>query len=115
GRNATKEQRAEYVVHDELSDERNTIANAFNLKFPDLQATVGGETGIDIAPLGGDKSQIVQDFDPWEDELHFFGDAMHPQGNDYPLKKIIIDNDLGTCYNIKQYNDTWTKLHDFIS
>jgi phosphomannomutase len=84
GRNADNEQRAEYVVYDELSDERNIIAKGFNLKFPDLQATVGGETGIDISPIGFDKSQIVEDFDE-EDTLYFVGDRMDPDGNDYPL------------------------------
>jgi hypothetical protein len=78
-------------------------------RFPKIQAKVGGETGIDIFPLGSDKSQILRDFDP-NDELHFFGDAMHPAGNDYPLKKIILDNDLGICYNVRDYVHTWELL-----
>lgn len=40
----------------------------------------------------------------------FFGDRTDPQGNDYPLKRLIIDNDLGFCYNINNYNDTWKIL-----
>jgi phosphomannomutase len=84
GRNADREQRADYVVHDDLSDERNIIAQEFNGLFPTLQATVGGETGIDIAPLGFDKSQIVTDFEV-DDKLYFFGDRMDPYGNDYTL------------------------------
>ena len=109
GRNADSEQRAEYVVHDVLSDERNIIADNFNLLFPTLQATVGGETGIDIAPAGADKSQILADFDT-QQEIHFFGDAMHSQGNDYPLAKIIVDNKRGMCYNIINWQDTWERL-----
>ena len=84
GRNATKEQRTEYVVYDELSNERSIIAKEFNLLFPTLQATVGGETGIDIAPLGADKSQIIGDFEV-DDKLYFFGDRMDLAGNDYSL------------------------------
>ena len=84
GRNATKDQRAEYVAYDELSNERNIIASEFNLKFPNLQATVGGETGIDISLLGADKSQIVEDFEV-DDTIYFFGDRMDPAGNDYTL------------------------------
>ena len=84
GRNANPEQRAEYVAHDELSDERNIIAKEFNELFVELQATVGGETEIDIAPLGADKAQIVEDFEIG-DVLYFFGDRMDPRGNDYAL------------------------------
>lgn len=113
GRMANTEQRKLYVKHDTGFDERNTIAQAFCTIFPDIDAKVGGETGIDIFPKGNDKSQILRDFDP-NDELHFFGDAMHPEGNDYPLKKQIIDNDLGVCYNIKNWEDTWKILNDDI-
>jgi hypothetical protein len=35
---------------------------------------------------------------------------MHPAGNDYPLKKIILDNDLGICYNVRDYVHTWELL-----
>lgn len=109
GRNANTEQRKEYVVWDKDTNERDYIAHNFNLLFSDLEARPGGETGIDIAPKGLDKSQIIKDFDP-KDELHFFGDRTDPQGNDYPLKRLIIDNDLGFCYNINNYNDTWKIL-----
>jgi len=109
GRNATLGERKFYVEWDVAQKERDTIANKFNELFPDLEAKVGGETGIDVHPKGFDKSQILRDFDP-NDELHFFGDAMHPEGNDYPLKKQIIDKDLGLCYNIKNWEETWKIL-----
>ena len=109
GRNATLGERKLYVKHDIENNERNLIAELFEERFPKIQAKVGGETGIDIFPLGSDKSQILRDFDP-NDELHFFGDAMHPAGNDYPLKKIMLDNDLGICYNVRDYVHTWELL-----
>ena len=107
GRNADKEQRAEYVVHDELSDERNIIAQEFNLSFPNLQATVGGETGIDIAPLGADKSQIIEDFEV-EDRLYFFGDRMDPAGNDYSLS-LEVD----IAKSVKKWQETFELLQYF--
>lgn len=109
GRGAGTFSRREYVAWDTEHDERVYIAHNFNLLFPDLEARPGGETGIDIAPKGLDKSQIVKDFDP-KDELHFFGDRMDPAGNDYPLKKVIIDNDLGFCYNVRNWEETWNIL-----
>ena len=74
-----------------------------------MEAKPGGETGIDISPIGWDKSQILVDFDP-KDEIYFFGDRMDKDGNDYPLKREIIDKDLGICYNINNYNETWNIL-----
>ena len=109
GRNATMGERKLYAKYDTENNERNLIAELFEKRFPKIQAKVGGETGIDIFPLGSDKSQILRDFDP-NDELHFFGDAMHPAGNDYPLKKIMLDNDLGICYNVRDYVHTWELL-----
>ena len=88
GRNADKNQRAHYVKWDKERDERKNIAAVFNSNFPLLEAKVGGETGIDISMKGMDKGQIVKDFDE-DDELWFFGDAMHEGGNDYPLAKVV--------------------------
>lgn len=111
GRNANMEQRKMYVAWDEKYNERNTIARMLTDRFEYVDARVGGETGIDIFAKGSDKSQIVKDFNPC-DILHFFGDAMTPNGNDYPLKKVIIDNDLGHCYNVKDYKETWKILKE---
>ena len=105
GRNATKEQRDEYVVWDKKINERSTIANAFNIMFPDLEAKVGGETGIDISPKGFDKSQIIKDFDK-KDKLYFFGDAMHEGGNDYPLAQVV---------DIKRHVTGWRNTWEYLT
>ena len=104
GRNATQEQRAAYVAYDTKENERTTIANAFNTMFPDLEAKVGGETGIDISPKGADKSQIVKDFDK-KDKLYFFGDAMHEGGNDYPLAQVAHHSK-----HVTGWQNTWEYL-----
>ena len=111
GRNASLYERHQYVAYDTFEDERNKIAKSFNILFPDLEARPGGETGIDIAPKGSDKSQILVDFDR-NDTIHFFGDRMDEAGNDYPLKKQIIDNGLGMCYNVYNYKETWELLNE---
>ena len=67
------------------------IARRFNERFPDLHATVGGQTGLDIAPHGRDKSQILRDFSK-VDEIHFFGDKIDEGGNDHTLSMGILDN-----------------------
>ena len=112
GRNATIGERKLYVEFDTENNERNLIAGLFNKEFPELIARPGGETGIDISPKGTDKSQIVNDFDP-NDVLHFYGDRMDPAGNDYPLKKVIIDNDLGFATGVKDWSRTYQLLKEF--
>ena len=89
GRNANANDRAHYVKWDKDTNERNDIAAVFNSIFTDLEAKVGGETGIDISPKGLNKSQVIQDFDLNKDELWFFGDAIYEGGNDEPLAKVV--------------------------
>lgn len=112
GRNATTEQRADYVAYDEYSKERAYIADRFNLLFPSLQATVGGETGIDIAPKGADKSQILVDFDQENDFICFFGDKMDEGGNDYPLANALFNNWQGINYKVEGWTHTWKILQE---
>jgi hypothetical protein len=111
GRNANLEERKLYVEYDRTNNERNYIAELFNLEFKNLIARPGGETGIDISPKGADKSQIIYDFDI-NDTLHFYGDRMDSQGNDYPLKKVIVDENLGFAFEVDGWQDTWKKLKE---
>jgi phosphomannomutase len=106
GRNATMDERAEYVKYDELNRERESIAYQINSEFENITATVGGETGIDIGRTGGDKRQILEDFNE-DDDIRFFGDKMEPGGNDYPLAKA---NKRGKNYHVKDWRDTYNKL-----
>ena len=111
GRNANAEQRAAYVKSDD-DGERNYIARAFNNFFPNLQATVGGETGIDISPRGADKSQILRDFKE-DDTIHFYGDAMFEGGNDLPLAYALKDFQLGFSHHVNGWQHTWEKLREY--
>lgn len=113
GRNANKDQRSQYKDWDRKYNERDYIAYNFNLLFPELDARPGGETGIDISGKGMDKSQIFYDFDQ-DDVLIFFGDRMDQHGNDYPLKKLIVDNNRGRCYHVKEWSETWKHLKDYV-
>lgn len=108
GRNANQKQRKQYVEWDTTYDERDVIANNFNRLFPDLEARPGGETGIDIAPRGYDKSQILQDFDD-TDRIIFFGDRMDKDGNDYPLAQA---NKKGVNYPVTGWKQTWEILNE---
>ncbi len=111
GRNATMGERKLYVEFDTSNNERNRIAREFNLQFPAMEAKPGGETGIDISPVGWDKSQILVDFD-MNDKIYFFGDRMDKAGNDYPLANALKQNDFADPETIAvtDWKDTWRRL-----
>jgi len=109
GRNADSVDRNKYVRYEKEYGERSIIADRFNMAFTDLQATVGGDTGIDIAPRGADKSQILRDFEK-TDTIHFYGDAMFDGGNDKPLADALKNFQLGFSHQVTGWKDTWEKL-----
>ena len=105
-------EREEYVKWDTERLERHDIAERLRKNFPDLSVALGGQTGLDIGPLGSDKSQILRDFSK-DDELHFFGDRIEKGGNDHTLAMRIVENMMGVAYNVKDYTETRTILEGF--
>lgn len=113
GRNADPSERHKYVMWDTATKEREEIAYKFNQEFPHLEAKVGGETGLDIAPKGADKSQILKDFSD-EDTIIFFGDKMEEGGNDLPLGEALVNNQKGKALQVIDWKDTWKKLKEML-
>ena len=109
GRSAEIDEREQYIQWDKRTNEREKLAIAFNLAFPELEARVGGDTGIDISQRGNNKAQVLEYFNA-DDELVFFGDDMGENGNDYPLYKAIVDNNRGRAYNVQNWQETWNLL-----
>jgi len=83
GRPASKENRRIYKAWDTEFKERQECALYLKENFNGLNAVVAGETGLDIFPKGKDKSQILKRF--LSRETIYFGDNIHPQGNDYDI------------------------------
>lgn len=110
GRNATTSERRLYVDWDKKTNERIKISKAFKSLFPEIEAKVGGETGIDIFPIGNDKSQILKWID--DEEIYFFGDAMEETGNDYPLAKALEQYPKSKSFRINTWQDTWSLLKE---
>ena len=107
GKDPTKG-REEYIKWDKSTNERSEMAERLRNKFPNLSVALGGQTGLDLGPLGSDKSQILRDFNE-DDELHFFGDRMEEGGNDYSLAEAVKKRG-GYSYSVNTYKDTWELL-----
>jgi phosphomannomutase len=111
GRNANAEQRAAYVSVEGDVGERGMITEEFNKTFPDLEAVIGGETGIDIYPKGRDKSQILKRINYTnKDKLFFFGDRVEPGGNDFPLAEALRKQNLGKVIPVRNWTHTFETL-----
>lgn len=113
GRNATLSERKLYVDFDTQTNERKNLTAEFNYIFGEeskgLTAQVGGDTGLDIYPIGNDKSQILSDFRD-KDEIIFFGDKMDIGGNDYPLAAEIYNQARGGSHHVSGWQETWELL-----
>lgn len=111
GRNANQQERNAYIHWDTESNERIILSKMIEEAYPNIRAMVGGETGIDIYPVGWDKSQILTDFNK-DDEILFFGDKMEEGGNDYPLAKILRTDEYpnSLAITVKDWQTTYYVL-----
>lgn len=115
GRNANSAERKQYVEYDRRTKERQKICEMFNREFEsqNVNATVAGDTGIDITQTDKDKRQVADYF--LKDKnifVTFFGDAVFPGGNDYPLAEALREKmpDSHKIVCIRNWKDTWKYL-----
>ena len=115
GRSCPQEARDEYYDWDCRNKERETFCKIIEDKFPELEATVGGQISIDIYPKGQNKAQVLDDL---IGPITFFGDKCEPGGNDYPiayeLEKQFEENKRQcVVHRVKDYKDTWDILKKY--
>lgn len=107
GRGAVGDQRTEYYKWDLVHNQRAQLAQQINTRFAadNIVAHVGGETGLDIALKGYDKSQIIKYI---TEPAVFIGDKMTPGGNDYPLRAALerVKQFSHRSHNVHGYMDT---------
>ncbi len=126
GRSADFDVRRQYIDWDGETGERERLARAVNERFEGrFEASVAGETGIDICEPGRDKRQVFdiikQPFRSRDPEyLHegyrrivFFGDKCERGGNDYPLVERL-DRSIDSCHNVSSVNETYEILKDLL-
>lgn len=98
GRNCSQQQRKEYASKER---ERKDYVKAIMQRFPDLEASIGGEISIDIYKKGHNKAQILNDIRGYS---IFFGDGCEG-GNDEPLAKRV-----DKAFHVKDWKETWSIL-----
>ena len=64
-------------------------------KLPEFEVKIGGTTSIDITPKGMDKaygvSKLIEYLKVDINDILFFGDAVYPNGNDYPVFLLGVE------------------------
>ena len=115
GRSCPQEARDEYYDWDCRNKERETFCKIIEERFPELEATVGGQISIDIYPKGQNKAQVLDDL---IGPITFFGDKCEPGGNDYPIafeleKQFEENNRHCIVHRVKDYKDTWNILKTY--
>jgi phosphomannomutase len=112
GRKATTVQRQMYVEWDEHTCEREELVREFNDLFTkeyNIVAQAGGETGIDINPVGMGKEQIVKDLNE-RDRIYFFGDRIRSGGNDHALAIAVANMPHGVIFGVENWQETYNIL-----
>jgi|10_taG_2_1085330.scaffolds.fasta_scaffold09172_7 phosphomannomutase len=117
GRNASQEDREDYVLFDKKESERRLFASVLNNKYEDkINAVVGGEISIDIFNPGKDKSQVLtylesNDMICSNTVINFFGDRTEPGGNDFALASAIKQSNYKhQVIDVESWRDTWKVL-----
>ncbi len=107
GRNAPLEMKKAY----DPTGEKRRIWVEFLRQYLDenkYELKIGGTTSIDITKKGLDKEWGIQKFAQYHsiplNNILFFGDKIHPGGNDFPATKIV------DCISVKSPDDTLKQL-----
>lgn len=102
GRNATDEDRTEYMKFDSFFSERENLVKLLKKEFPEYEICIGGEISIDITKVGVNKSLVAKDILTFDKNPYiiFYGNGIL-DGNDYALAKYIKDHDLGHSIQIE--------------
>ena len=100
GRDCSLKQRIDYFEYDVQSNERSIISDEIINKWNNLDAVIGGQISIDITPKGMNKSQVLSEVKNfyYDNKYIFIGDRTMEGGNDYPLAKIMNEQENCTVF-----------------
>jgi phosphomannomutase len=109
GRNANLLQRETYAKWDRGAREREDIVEYITSNYPELDASIGGVTSVDIYPKGKDKSQVVKYLRGQHQEnisMIFVGDKTMVGGNDHPLAVVLEQDPNSFWFQVESYEET---------
>jgi phosphomannomutase len=110
GRSCSQNKREEYYKWDQQINERVEICKSLMQKFPNIEASVGGQISIDIYEKGGNKAQVLDEI---KDPIYFFGDKMEKGGNDYPIaERLKKEKREYTLFKVNSPAETWSILKE---
>ena len=96
-------------VWDPMGEKRLRLQTALIKYIPDFDVKLGGTTSLDITRRGVDKAYGIAQMEKYlgviKKEILYFGDAIFPGGNDYPVKLAGVD-----CVAVSGYNQTKLEL-----
>ncbi len=99
-------------VWDPQGERRLALQAALAKYIPEYDVKLGGTTSLDITRRGVDKAYGIAQMEKYlgvsKREILYFGDAIFPGGNDYPVKLAGVD-----CVAVSGYNETKLKLGEF--
>ena len=104
GRSCSLNERYQFFEYDNIHNVRKNMVSYLNDKLSDMnmQFSIGGQISIDAFPKGWDKTYCLQFVENEYDKIYFFGDKIHPGGNDYE----IGEDSRTISYKVKNPNDT---------
>ncbi len=94
---------------DSRGEKRIKLQTALAKYIPDFDVKLGGSTSLDVTRRGVDKAYGIEQMEKYlgvsKEEIIYFGDAIFPGGNDYPVKLAGVD-----CVAVSGYNETKSVL-----
>lgn len=114
GRNCSQTQRDDFEKYDNEHHIRQTMITTLQQRFPDfpMDYGIGGQISFDVYPKGLNKTYCL-DYIPLQefDEVHFFGDKVHPGGNDH---EIFLDPRV-IGHQVIHYHDTMDQCNTLLA
>lgn len=99
GKGSNTEQRDRYTAWENEHQEREAFCKGLREKYPHLEFLVAGQTSVDVAMKGNNKSLVLPALRSYfgDEPIMFFGDKIFEGGNDMPLAKALAAESDKNC------------------
>lgn len=112
GYSITKEERLAFIEWDKKSKFREKCVRFINKQYPELKASLAGQTSIDITPASGGKVAVLQDI-PSKEKILFWCDEAFPLGNDYEFAEGLTKLG-GIVMPVNNWQETYHQVREIL-